>query len=253
MNLIYMCVFHNVSYIDLLKLLMTSISVKGNIKKETADILIITSQSFKPLIEKELESFDFHIHYYLLDLRKLFEAGCARLNIFKYENIHKYDTIFYLDTDILINSDFNVILNLELSSDKIYTLEEGCIGGRFWGIEFFDFTKHSRDTTAFTSGILFFKNSDCMKSLFDSIQSHIKYYIYKLKKKIPGCLDQPFIVYNAISQNKYDNQLLKTYAENNPISVSSEKIVYHFPGGPGDYESKYAKMLSFWDMIIKGD
>jgi hypothetical protein len=245
-----MCVFHNVSFIDLLKILITSISEKGNFNKETTDILIITSPSFKPLIQKELESFDFPFYYYLLDLHTLFEAGCARLNIFKYENIHKYDTIFYLDTDILINSDLNVILNLELSSEKIYTLEEGRIGNRFWGIEFFDFKIHSRDTTAFTSGILLFKNSDCMKSLFDSIQSHINDYIYRQKQKIPRCLDQPFIVYNAISQNKYDNQLLKKYAENNPAIVSSEKIVYHFPGGPGDYVSKSAKMVSFWDLIL---
>lgn len=251
MNLIYVCVFHQQSYINLLKLLSTSISVKANINRGTTDILILTSPSFQPLIHKELESFDLPLQYYLLECPSLFDAGCARLNIFKYENIKKYDKILYLDTDILLNSDINVIFNLELSSEKIYTLEEGWIGHEYWGSQFFDFSKINRKTSAFTSGILLFRNSDCMKLLFDTIQSHIVDYIYTQKNRIPGCLDQPFIVYNAISQNKYDNQVLKTYVENNPSGVSAEKIVYHFPGCPGSYDSKISKMIAFWMRMNK--
>jgi hypothetical protein len=125
MNLIYICVFHQQSYINLLDLLIKSISVKGNINKETTDILIITSPTFQPLIQKKIESIDLPIHYYILDLHTLFDAGCSRLNIFKYDNIHKYNTILYLDTDILLNSDINVLFNHEISSEKIYALEEG--------------------------------------------------------------------------------------------------------------------------------
>jgi hypothetical protein len=248
-----MCVFHQQSYINLLQLLLTSISVKGNINKDTTEILIITHPTFLPHIQKKVEICNLPINYYLLDLHTLFETGCARLNIFKYENIHKYDTILYLDTDILLNSDINVMLNLELSPQKIYALEEGTIGSPhdYWGSQFFNFSKYDRNTTAFTSGILFFKNSECMKLLFDSIQSHIEDYIYIKKNTIPICLDQPFIVYNAISQNKYDNQVLKKYAENNPSIINSEKIVYHFPGGPGTYNSKYDKMTVFWAKITE--
>ena len=232
MNLIYMCVFHQHSYINLLQLLITSISIKGNINKDTTDILIITSPEFLPLICEKLESFNLSINYYLLDLYTLFDAGCSRLQIFKYENIHKYNTILYLDTDILLNSDVNVLFNLQISSKKIYALEEGNIGGEYWGYELFDFSKYDKNTPAFTSGILLFNNSECMKLLFDSIQSHIVDYIYNKKNYVPICFDQPFIVYNAVSQNKYDNQVLKKYVENNPSVVSSEKIIYHFPGGP---------------------
>ena len=250
MNLIYMCVFHQESYIHLLKVLIRSISIKADINKETTDILIITSPSFQPLIQKALESFDLPLQYYILNLRSLFEAGCARLNIFKYEHINKYDNILYLDTDILLNSDVNVLFNLELSSEKLYALQESSIGDHdYYGSQFFDFTIYKRELPAFTSGILLFKNSDCMKSLFDTIQSHIHDYIYIQKNKIPECLDQPFIVYNAISQNKYDNQVLKPYAKNNPSDVSPEKIIYHFPGGPGKYGSKISKMNAFWEKM----
>lgn len=253
MNLIYVCVFHQEGYINLLKLLMRSISVKTNINKETTDILILTSPSFQPLIQKELCSFDLPLQYYILEIHTLFEAGCARLNIFKYANINKYDNILYLDTDILLNSDVNVLFNLEISSEKIYALQEGSIEYDHWGSHFFDFTKYDIKTPAFTSGILFFKNSACMKTLFDTIQSHIEDYIYNKKNPVPACLDQPFIVYNAISQNKYDNQVLTKYVENNPSAVSPEKIIYHFPGAPGSHGSKNSKMMSFWNKMIQYD
>jgi FkbM family methyltransferase len=103
--------------------------------------------------------------------------------------------------------------------------------------------------TAFTSGIILFRNSDCIKVLFDTIKAHATDYIKY--NAIPICLDQPFIVYNAISQNKYDNQLLKLYAENNPSIANEEKIIYHFPGGPGHYDSKVAKMANFWENMNK--
>ena len=252
MNLIYVSVFHNASYANLLKLLITSISVNAHFDKKTTDILILTSPTFQPLIQKELNNFDLPIYYYLLDFYTLFDAGCARLHIFEYDSICKYDKILYLDTDILINSDVNILFDLDLSFDKIYALEEGTIGDEhgYWGKQFFDLTKeYNRAQSAFTSGILLFINGQSMKTLFHCIKSHIKEYIFIQKNSIPICLDQPFIVYNAISQNKYDNQLLKLYVENNPSNVNSEKIVYHFPGGPGAYNSKFLKMTAFWEKM----
>jgi len=224
---------------------MTSISEKSNINIKTTNILIVTCNKFKSLIQKELETFVIPIDYYMLELDTLFQAGCARLDIFKYERISQYDTILYLDTDILINSDINVLFTLDLSTEKLYALKEGQIGQGGHGMEFFDFTKYDVNQSAFTSGILLFRNSNTIKELFTTIQLHIDEYIYKGKNKIPGCLDQPFIVYNAISQNKYDNELLCAYAENNPTCMTSDKIVYHFPGGPGNYQSKYDKMTDF--------
>ena len=251
MNLIYICVFHKESYINLLKLLITSISVKSHINKYTTDILIITSPTFQILIEKELLNFDLPINYYTLELNTLFEAGCARLNIFDYENINKYDNILYLDTDILVNGNLNIIFNSDIRADKIYVLEEGNIGHEFWGSQFFDFSKINSDTPAFTSGILYFKRSHPIQELFEDIKKHIIDYIFIKKNDIPSCLDQPFIVYNSISSNKYDNQLLKGYIENNPSIVDTDKIIYHFPGTPGLYEDKYNKMTSFWIKMNK--
>jgi lipopolysaccharide biosynthesis glycosyltransferase len=244
-----MCVLHKKSYIDLLELLIKSIYIKANINKNTTDILIITSSEFKPDIETRLSHFDLPIQYYILNLNTLFEAGCARLNIFNYTDIDKYNNILYLDTDILINDDINTLFNFDIDANKLYALEEATIGGEYWGREFFDFSKYNRSESAFTSGILLFKNSKSIISLFNDIKQHINEYIYINKNSIPVCLDQPFIVYNAIIQNKYNNKLLSGYAKNNPMNVSPTMIIYHFPGGPGHYESKFDKMTVFWNKM----
>ena len=67
--------------------------------------------------------------------------------------------------NILLNSDINVLFNIELSEDKLYALEEGIIGHDLYGSFFFDFTKYDQYQSAFTSGILLFKNSDIIKLL----------------------------------------------------------------------------------------
>jgi lipopolysaccharide biosynthesis glycosyltransferase len=243
-----MCVFHQQSYINLLKLLITSISVKGNINKETTDILIITSPTFYPIINKDLESFDLPLHYYILDLYTLMESSCCKLKIFQYDNIEKYTKILYLDTDVLINSDVNKLFNIEISSEKLHALEEGYIWHEFWGGQFFDFSKFNRNSLAFSAGVFYFMNSLSMKKLFEATNSHIENYLNR-QNLPPVCLDQPFLIYNSFIQDKYDNQFMKQYLENNPGVVSNEKIIYHFPGGPGNYSSKWEKMTLFWEKM----
>jgi len=247
MNLIYMCVSHQESYIKLLKLLINSISLKSNINRDTTDILIITTHIFKPLIEKELEEFNLPIKYYILDLNSLMESSCCKLKIFSYNQIDKYQKILYLDTDVLINSDVNILFSNEISPEKLYTLEEGIIGDEYWGSALFDFTKFDKNTTAFSAGVFYFINSLSMKKLFEDTSTHIANYV----GNTPVCLDQPFLVYNSFIQEKYNNQFMKRYLENNPSVVSNEKIIYHFPGDPGHYWSKLNKMTGFWDLMCK--
>jgi len=245
-----MCVFCQKSYINLLKLLITSISVKGKINKDTTDILIITSPTFLPLIQKELDLFDLPLQYYTLDIHSLMEASCCKLKIFQYDRINKYKKILYLDTDVLVNSDLNILFNLEISNDKVYALEEGRIGHIYWGGQFFATKNFDLNTPAFSAGVLYFMNSVSIKMLFDDTNIHISTYLSK-NNKIPICLDQPFLVYNSFVQEKYDNQMIKDYLENNPSELTHTKIIYHFPGNPGSYNSKINKMTNFWNIINK--
>jgi len=181
-NLMYACVFHNKDYIKLLKLLIQSISLKANINKDTTDILIITSPTFLPIIQTELSEYDLPLKYMTLKLNTKMEASCCKLNIYDYENVDLYKRILYLDTDILINSDINILFNLNISSNKIYTLEEGTIGEKdVYGSQFFDFTKFNKNTAAFTAGVFYFINSEQIKKLLDDVRTHIDTFIYKDK------------------------------------------------------------------------
>lgn len=228
---------------------MQSIFVKSNLNKETTDILILTSPDFLLKIKTILSEFNLPLKYYILNLNTLMEASCCKLNIFDYENINLYEKILYLDTDVLVNNDVNVLFNDEIKSNKLYALEEGSIGHKYWSHHAFDFNIYDRETSAFSAGVFYFRNSPEIKALFDATRKQIQYDIYENKNSPPECLDQPFIVYNSFIQDKYDNQMMKQYLENNP-SIVGNKIIYHFPGGPGNYSSKYDKMINFWSKIM---
>lgn len=249
MNLIYCCVFHQHQYIELLKLLVQSIATKGQIDKGNADLLVMTSPEFLPIIKTRLSSINLPVKFYTLNLKTLMEASCCKLKIFTYTNIDAYDKLLYLDTDVLINSSVSPLFNIDICSSKIYALEEGTIGESLWGSQFFDFGKFDKTTKAFSAGVIYFCNSPEMKKFFQDINDHIQEFVYVQKNKVPQCLDQPFVVYNSFMQDRYDNQLMKEYLENNPIISTPDKIIYHFPGGPGDYASKLDKMNAFFTKL----
>uniref|UniRef100_A0A6C0I6Q5 Methyltransferase domain-containing protein n=1 Tax=viral metagenome TaxID=1070528 RepID=A0A6C0I6Q5_9ZZZZ len=250
MNLIYACVFYQESYITLLELLIKSIAIKGWINKSSTDILVFTSPSFIEKIKATLLPFDLPLKFCVLDINTLMESSCCKLRIFDYEHIELYEKILYLDTDVLINNDLNRLFDIQIRNDKLYALEEGDINHEFWGAQFFDYSKYDRNKKAFSAGVFYFMNSPDMKGLFTDVRNHIQKYIDVDKNCVPVCLDQPFLVYNSFISNKYDNQMMKLYLENNPKSVDS-KIIYHFPGAPGHYSSKHSKMTAFWDKITQ--
>lgn len=243
-----MCIFHQSTYIRLLKLLLMSISTRSHIDANTTHILIYTSLEFQSIIQDEIKDLSIHVMYEILDLSTLMESSCCKTRIFTYGTIHMYEKILYLDTDILINSDINILFNIPIESNVIYALEEGNLGDAFWGGQFFDNIDQRKSTTAFSAGVLYFMNSPSMRTLFDDITKHIDTYM-KNTDLPPTCLDQPFVVYHAVLQNKYNNQLLKSYVELNPKEVSSTIIIYHFAGEPGDYLCKYKHMFSFWNKM----
>jgi hypothetical protein len=88
-----------------------------------------------------------------------------------------------------------------------------------------------------------------MKQLFSEINLRIDLDIYEKKMPVPECLEQPYVNYCAIMKKHYDNQVLKTLVQNNPIGISQGIPVYHFPGGPGISQRKLIAMESFRDLM----
>lgn len=242
MNCIFVCVFNQAKYVDMLYLLLESIFIHGNLDDNT-NILVYTSTPFKKMIKQSHLFNDDIIKFEINDTCNNVDKACkSRLDLFNLSFIQKYNKILYLDTDILVKNDINKVFDV-CKEDILYVLEEGEITSPhdFWGKTLFgnEVTNYD-DKTAFSSGILLFNNCEKIKELFQKINEDIINRPY-----VNDFYDQPYIVYNAFKYNLYNNKILKTLAVNNDSNIHSDKVIYHFPGGPGDYHNKIINMTNF--------
>lgn len=251
-NLIFICVFYNPDYIKLLFLLLESIHLYGKLNDDT-DILIYTNTEFAEII-KQCPWLNNKLKFHINDTYDtILKACCSRLSLFNIPIVQDYARILYLDTDILVKSDINPVFNVA-QKDLIYAMEEGNIDWEAgWGWQLFrqenNLDKYD-DKTAFNSGILLFNNCQTIRNLFNDIKQHMindpNYYFY----------DQPFIVYNTMTQNLHDNKALKEYVLLNDVNWNfncwhafSDKTLIHFIGTPGNYGGKSERMIQYLDEL----
>jgi len=244
MNCIFVCVFYEKKYIDMLYLLLESIFIYGNLDKNT-NVLIYTSTLFMNIIKQSRLFNSEKIMFELNDTYNSIDSACkARLDLFTLHSISNYNKILYLDTDVLVKYYINKVFDV-CQEDILYALEEGEIGHEFWGKTLFGREIHNySDKTAFSSGVLLFNNCEKIKDLFRNIKEDIIKRPYNFV-----CYDQPYIVYNAFKYNLYNNKVLKSLVVNNDTNIHSNKVIHHFPGGPGIYQHKIVYMNNFLNNI----
>lgn len=243
MNCIFLCVFNQEKYIDMFFLLLESIFIYGNLDDNT-NILVYTSTQFMNVIKRS-HLFCDKIKFEINDTYHNIDKACkARLDLFNLPSLVNYNKILYLDTDILVKDDINKVFNV-CEEDILYVLEEGEINSNndYWGKSLFgnEITNYN-DKSAFTSGILLFNNCEKIKDLFNKIKEdiiNIPHYFH----------DQPYIVYNAFKYNLYNNKILKSLVVNNDNNIHSDKVIHHFPGGPGVCQHKIDAMTIFLNNI----
>ncbi len=245
MNCIFVCVFNQEKYVDMLLMLLESIFIYGNLDDNT-QILIYTSTAFMNII-KQSHLFNEKIKFEINDTYNDIEKACkARLDLFNLASVKNYNKILYLDTDILVKDNINKVFDV-CEEEFLYTLEEGEIDSDtdFWGKSLFGNELYNyKDKKAFTSGMLLFKNCEKIRYLFNKINEDIiNIPFYNV------CHDQPFIVYNAFKYNLYNNQILKSLVVNNDKNIHSDKVIHHFSGGPGVYAHKIYDMTIFLNNI----
>ena len=172
MNCIFICVFNEPNYINMLFLLLESILIYGNIDDST-NVLIYTSTPFMQRI-KESHLYTKKIEFEINDSYHSVDSACkSRIDVFELESISKYSKILYLDTDILITQNINKVFDI-CEKDVLYALEEGTIDcpTDFWGKSLFgDSITNYSDNSAFSSGILLFKNCRAIRDLFCKIKA----------------------------------------------------------------------------------
>jgi lipopolysaccharide biosynthesis glycosyltransferase len=247
--LIYVCVFNNPKYVDLLKLLLTSYSLQS-IPLNT-DLLIMTSSDLQSSIQEVANSLNLSIHFMIKDaVLTNHEAACMRLKIFDYPLIQAYRTLLYLDTDILIQHSLQPLLEQSIQ-DQLYALEEGTIDQGYHGSWYFDFQTIDRKTPAINSGVLLFPNTPLMKQMFQETDANIEGRRLK-KERLPDAYDQPFINYHFIKAGKCNSTLLKDYVKiyfQNPETKPTIPIC-HFAGNMGDANDKLPRMMAHMDRFI---
>ena len=171
MNCIFICVFNQEKYVDMLYLLLESIFIYGNLDDNT-NILIYTSTHFMNKIKQSHLFNDEKIKFEINDTYDNIDKACkARLDLFNLSQIINYNKILYLDTDILVKDDIKKVFDV-CKEDILYVLEEGHIYNDtdYWGKTLFgDEINNYEDKTAFTSGILLFNNCNKIKDLFNKI------------------------------------------------------------------------------------
>jgi len=242
MNCIFICVFFQEKYVDMCYLLLESIFIYGNLDDNT-NILIYTSTPFMNAIKQSHLFNEKKIKFEINDTYDNLDKACkARLDLFGLSSITNYEKILYLDTDIIVKDDINKVFSV-CNEDLLYALEEGEITRESdeWGYSLFgDEISNYKDKIAFTSGILLFNNCEKIKYLFEKINEDTIN-----RPRVFSCHDQPYIVYNAFKYNLYNNKLFKSLIVNQDHNIHSDKVIHHFPGGPGFYGHKIDSMSIF--------
>ena len=247
--LLYMCVFHNKDYIQLLSLLLQSIRFYS--WPLAVDLLVLTSQEFEPSVQ-ELNTI-VPIRTLILPCSSIFEAACARLSVFDYETIGSYTKVLYLDTDILVKGSLQPLLDLPLL-DKLYGLAQGSTDQPNFGAQFFG--PGVPAVPGLNSGALLFTPSSTMRALFQKIRAHVADHQSK-GTPVPYALDQPFINYHAIQNGLCDNQTLKTHValfeETDTPEHEASAVVCHFSFPIGNFGHKYGRMKRYFQKILRND
>lgn len=252
-NLVYLGVFFNKEYIELLRIFLVTAKLYSSL--DCIDFLIFTSEDFAPDIQALSNLVGIPLLMKFFSFNSVHEASCSRLFIFDYENVMAYDKVMYLDTDIIVQGDLMNIFN-EPIEDKIYGMKEGTIEHEIHGGWWFDFTTIDKNTVAMNGGILLFKPTESTRGIFNDINAHVK-DIKDTGKPMPQCADQPFVNYHFIKANKYDNKMLEKHGliycidPPPPPSAPTAVVLCHFVWPIGNARHKMGRMKPHVTHILK--
>ena len=249
-SLVYFCVFFNPDYFRLVQLLMKSVHLYSETK--TIDFLVLTTEDFHSKVYELCASLGIYIKIFTLPLKTIFQAACARLNIFDYEGLSKYNTMLYLDTDIIVKGNLETFFGLRLE-ERIYAIESGTIHSPSFGAQFFNRGANPA-IKGFNSGTLLFPNSLKIRDVFSRIRGHCDSYADS-GAAIPYCMDQPFINYHFIKSGLYDNTLLNPlvslFEGYDAVKNVGTSIVCHFSFPIGNSGHKHNRMSKYFIELLE--
>jgi hypothetical protein len=215
---------------------------------------VFTSSNLKENIDNIARNFEIPIKTKIFEFDEWHSMYYARIYIYEYENIGLYDKVLYLDTDIIVQNDLSIIFQQDIE-ERVYAMKEGTIEHEYHGGQFFDFTKIDKDIIGMNSGILLFKPTKEILQIFHDIHDHI-ISIRKDNNHLPGCVDQPFINYHFIKNNRHDTTLLDKfgliYCYDPPLPPSgpTNVVLCHFVWPIGNAAHKKDRMVKHFTHIL---
>ena len=125
-NLIYYTVYFNKGYIELFNLSVESILNKS---KQNFDILVITDEVTRKLIEKTNAAKLKSLKYFITKTPEDgVEASKMKVSIYEYSNILEYSNVLFLDCDIVAQASIDDLFNEEIKNNILYTLKNKNLG-----------------------------------------------------------------------------------------------------------------------------
>lgn len=242
--LVYLGVFFNPEYLELLKIFLVTVKLFSSV--DQIDFLVLTSEDFQPKIDELSQQIGISLKTHYFSFNSVDEASCARLHIFEYPDATKYEKIMYLDTDITVQGDLMNVFNEPLE-EKLYGMKEGTIEHEIHGGWWFDFSTIDKNTVAMNGGILLFRPTETIQQIFSDINAHVK-RIKENGEPVPGCADQPFVNYHFIKSGKYNNTLLEKHGliycidPPPPPSEPTDVVICHFVWPIGNAGHKLGRM-----------
>jgi hypothetical protein len=247
MDCIFLCVFAQPRFLDMLHMLLDSIYTYGALGPRH-EVLIYTSSDFAYAIRRSPFMRPFVRIETRDDADSLAKVCCARLDFFALPSAARYARVLYMDTDVIVKAPLAPVFDACVS-DILYAVEEGVVGwSDHWGASLFEDPEvraQYMTVTAFNSGVLLFRNCSVMRALFDAVNAD-----RAARPQTLYCPDQAYLNYHAVTKEVYDNQTLRAFAVNNDTNARSDKVIHHFPGTPGSFVRKLETMRIFARDIV---
>lgn len=248
------CCFGSEGYVEQLSLLLQSIDQFGELTPDTAIFIYTSSELINHIRRNVPIALEKQVRFFLApqNLYK-FDACKSRLEFFQQLDDHRdYTHILYLDIDIIIHAPLEPLFSLlprlpadgsEAYKDRLLAIAEGRVDiptNSYYGQALFaamNPTERPRslkiDPTAFSSGVLLFRNSPRMRRFFSFVRETVD-----KNPHLDVFGDQPFLNFGARVLDVQDHFTLTLFLKKFPTLV-------HFAGNPGEAEVKIPRMQAF--------
>jgi len=149
-------------------------------------------------------------------------AAGLKLDILNRIDIKENETVLYLDTDIIVSNHLPPITPIEkviLYGYPNRTQKEHSFAG------YINNSPSMNRHIAINTGILFFRNTQRIRTMFQSAYKH-----YTSTTKINACWEQPYLCNALIHHNLYDTSLTPYVSEHRSPSITPLTTFHHFCG-----------------------